>query len=327
MATTQKAVRIHKTGDFDVVQIDTDVPVPEVAENEILVKNKYAGVNFIENYFRIGLYPATYPLTLGREASGEVVKVGSKVTRFAVGDRVAYTLPEAYAQYTVMNQNSKVVKIPENVDYKTAAAILIQGLTALTMTKESYEVKSGDYILVHAAAGGTGSLITQIASKIGAHVIGSVSTPEKAEIAKANGAEFVINYKEEDVVRRVAEITNGEGVAACFDGVGKSTYDTSIACLARKGTMVSFGNASGAVPPISLLSLSAKNLKILRPTLFNYVSTPSEWKYYSDLIFKMLDEGDIKINISKIYPLEEAKQALQDISSGKTTGKLLLEIN
>lgn len=326
MASTQTAIRIHKTGDFDVVQVDKDVPVPSISSTEILIKNSYGGINFIENYFRIGLYPSTYPLILGREGAGEVVKVGPKVTKFAVGDKVAYIHPESYAQYTSIDQGGKVVKLPSGVTEKTAAASILQGLTALTFVKESYEVKKGDYILVHAAAGGTGSIIVQLASSFGAHVIGTVSTPEKAKIAKENGAEYIINYKAEDIVSRVAEITKGAGVIAVFDGVGKSTYETSLAALSRKGTFVSFGNASGAVQPVNLLTLAAKNIKILRPTLHNYVYTAEEWTYYSDLLFKLISEKTVRINISKEYPLSKVKDALRDLASGTTTGKLIVNI-
>ncbi|VVT56116.1 uncharacterized protein SAPINGB_P004827 [Magnusiomyces paraingens] len=325
--STQKAIRIHKTGDFDVVQLDKDVAVPEISDTQILVKNAYAGINFIENYFRIGLYPASYPLTLGREGAGEVVKVGAKVTKFAVGDKVSYVNPNAYAQYTALEQAAKVLKNPEGIDTKLGAASLLQGLTALTFVKEAYEVKAGDYILVHAAAGGTGSIIVQLAHHFGAHVIGTVSTPEKAQIAKENGADYIINYKTEDIVERVNEITKGQGVQGVFDGVGKSTFETSLAALARKGTLVSFGNASGPVPPVSLLSLSAKNLKILRPTLFNYIYSVDEWKYYSELLFKLIADKVVRIKVSNVYPLEKTRDGLRDLFEGKTTGKLLVEID
>lgn len=325
--STQKAVRIHKTGDFDVVVVDSDVPVPAISDSEVLVKNAYGGVNFIENYFRIGLYPASYPLTLGREGAGEIVKVGSKVTKFAVGDQVSYINPNAYAQYTAIGEDAKLIKNPKGVDNKLGAASILQGLTALTFVKEAYEVKKGDYILVHAAAGGTGSIIVQLAASFGAHVIGTVSTPEKAQIAKDNGAEYIINYKTEDVTKRVLEITGGNGVAGVFDGVGKTTYDISLASLARKGTFVSFGNASGAVPPVNLLTLASKNIKILRPALFSYIHTAEEWEHYSTLLFSLIAEGKVKIAVSKEYPLEKTRDAIKDLFDGKTTGKLLVKID
>lgn len=327
--TTQKAIRIHKTGGPEVLQYE-DVPVPEVGDNQLLVKNAYAGVNFIDSYFRQGIYPATLPITLGREGAGEVVKVGANVDKFAVGDTVGFlSLTGAYCEYSAVDVNT-AVRIPHGVDVKTVGAGILQALTALTMTSEAYPVKRGDYVLVWAAAGGTGALLTQFAKYFGAIVIGITSSEEKAEVARQAGATYVINYKaqdekERDVVARVKELTDGKGVAAIFDGVGKDSWETSKACIARKGTIVSFGNASGVVPPVSLLTLT-NNIKVMRPTLYGYTATPEEWEHYSSQLMELLQSGEIKINISKIYPLKDYVQAITDLEGGKTTGKLLIEI-
>lgn len=324
--TTQKAIRIHKAGDFDVVQFDTDVPVPEISETQVLVKNSYAGINFIENYFRIGLYPAKYPLILGREGAGEVVKVGSKVTNFAIGDKVGYLSVDSYAEFTAVESNGMITKLSKSISEETAAASLVQGLTALTFLREAHKVERGDYVLIYAAAGGAGSIFVQLAHRIGAHVIGVVSTEKKAEIAKNFGAEFVINRKTEDIAKRVHEITKGAGVIAVFDSIGAATFDTSLECIARKGTFVSFGNASGPVPPVKLLTLTPKNIKICRPTVLHYVQTPEEWNSYTNELFGLISEGHIKIEISKVYPLSDVRKALEDLSSAETTGKLLVKI-
>lgn len=323
---TQRSIRIHENGGPEVVKLDTDVPVAEISDTQILVKAKYAGVNFIDTYFRSGLYPSTFPSTLGREGAGEVVKVGPKVTKFAVGDRVGYIGQNAYSEYPAFEESALVVKLPEAVEYSTAAASLIQGLTALTFVHEAHEVKKGDYVLIHAAAGGTGSIFVQLAKYYGATVIGTTSSPEKAAIAKANGADYIINYRIESVVDRVKEITQGRGVNAVFDGVGKDTYEISLESVGRKGTLVSFGNASGAVPPVSLLKLSSKNVKLLRPSLFNYLSEPEEWAHYSKLLFKLIDDGNLKISVFKTFPFEETSDAISLLESGKTTGKIIVKI-
>lgn len=323
--TVQNAVRIHETGDFDVVKYETDVPVPEISDNEVLINVKFAGINYIENYFRQGIYTAKLPHTLGREGAGQIVKVGSKVSNFKVGDRVGFIGPGAYAQYTVFSEDAKLYKIPDNVEYKEIAASLLQGLTALTFVHEAHEVKSTDTVLIHAAAGGTGSVLVQLAKERGATVIGTASTPEKAAYAKSLGADHVIISSKEDVLARVKELTNNVGVNVVFDGVGKDTYETSLNSLARKGTFVSFGNASGVVPPVALVGLPG-NIKILRPTLFNYIHTPEEWNHYVSLLFKLIKENKLKITVSAVYPLKEVRQALTDLASRKTTGKLIVEI-
>jgi len=325
---TQKAIRIHETGGLDVLRYE-DVPVPEINDNEILIKNKYAGINFIEKYFRTGLYPAPKPQVLGREASGVVVAKGKDVKDYDIGDNVAYGSPATFAQYTKYDPSIRIFKLPKDASeekHQLYAGLFIQGFTALTFITDAYNVQKGDYILVHAAAGGVGLILTQLIKARGAHVVATASTDEKLKLAKDNGAEFLINSKTDDVVKKVLEFTNNKGVAASFDGVGKDTFQISIDSLARKGTLVSFGNASGAVDPVPLTVLTPKNLKLLRPTVFNYIADKEEWDYYSKELYQLVESGKLNIEISKIYPLSQYRQAAEDLEGRKTTGKLLLEI-
>lgn len=311
-----------------MLRYEEDFPVPEINDDEILVRNKYAGINFIESYFRTGLYPSEKPYVLGREATGVVAQIGSKVTNFEVGDKVAYLSANTFAQYTKYSANGKIFKLPLDADDETMAKFagsLINGLTCLTLIDESYHVKLGDYILVHAVAGGCGLWFTQLIESRGAHVIGCASTKEKLQLAKEYGAEYLINSKEQDIVEEVMKITEGKGVAAVYDGVGKATFDISIDSLARKGTFVSFGNASGALPPFLITKLTPKNLKLLRPMLFNYLASDEEWEKYSSQLRDEIANG-IKVNITKTFPLSEYKEATTLLESGTTTGKLVLSI-
>ncbi|KXL50060.1 hypothetical protein M433DRAFT_141418 [Acidomyces richmondensis BFW] len=321
-----KGVIIEKTGGTEVLQYKTDLPVPEPKEGQILVKNNFIGINYIDTYFRSGLYPApNFPYILGREAEGTVVKTGSGDT-FGIkdGDRVVYMGEGTYAEYTA-TPAAKAVKVPPSIDPHVSAAALLQGLTALTLIRESHPVKKGDWVLVHAAAGGTGLLLCQLLKAVGAYTIGTASTTEKVENAKRAGATYVINYSQDDVKSKVMELTNGQGVIAVFDGVGKSTFDLSLDCLARKGSMISFGNASGAVPPLTISRLSAKNARLMRPTLFNYIVTREEFETYANELFQFIEKGQLDIKIHKTYPLSEVAQAQEDLESRKTSGKLLLD--
>lgn len=303
------------------------VPVPEIKDNQVLVRAHYAGVNFIDSYYREGLYKITkFPHILGSEGSGEIVQVGSKVTNFKVGDRVGYITGQTYQQYVPVDANAQIVPIPDSVDLRTVAAVFIQGMTAATFTKESYEIKKGDTVLIHAAAGGTGGLLVQFAKLRGARVIGTTSTPEKAEIAKTNGADEVILYRTENVAERVAELTNSKGVEAVYDSVGKDTWDISLASVARKGTIISMGNASGPVPPISLLSLAPKNVKVLRPRVYGYISTKEELNHYASELWQFIASGQVKVNISKEFQIMDYKEAIAFLQSGKSTGKLIVKI-
>ncbi|XXG94716.1 T-complex protein 1 subunit delta [Hypoxylon texense] len=324
--TTQKGVIIDKTGGPEVLQYTTDLPVPALVDGQILVKNDYIGVNFIDTYFRTGLYPAPqFPYILGREAEGTVVKTGGGETYgLKEGDKVVWMGEGAYAEYTGVPAKN-AVKIPEGVPPKIAAAALLQGLTALTLVREAHAVQKGDWVLVHAAAGGTGLWLVQLLKSIGANTIGTASTPEKVELALAAGAAHVVNYSHEDVKSKVLELTGGRGVAAVFDGVGKSTFDLSLECVARKGSLVSFGNASGAVPPVAIGRLTAKNARLLRPTVANYVATRDELERYSDELFGFLVRDGLDARIFDVYPLSEVARAHRDLEGRKTTGKLLLD--
>ncbi|KAI9264130.1 hypothetical protein BDA99DRAFT_437862 [Phascolomyces articulosus] len=296
---TMKAIVVEETGGVDKL-IYKDIPLPEPKEGHVVIKNHFVGI------------------------AGEISAVGPGVENFKVGDRVVYIGGSTYSEYSEAKE-ATVEKITNDISYETAAAIGIQALTAWTLVRESYPVKKGDYILIHAAAGGVGLLLCQMCRYLGATVIGTVSSAEKATLARENGADYVINYTEEDVVAKVNEITNGLGCHGVLDGVGKSTWEISLQCARRLGSVISFGNASGVVPPISISILAQKNLKIMRPTLFNYMATREESQKWWGEVFELLSKNVIKTHIYKIYELVDAQQAHIDIESRKTTGKLLLK--
>ncbi|KAI9732326.1 MAG: NADPH:quinone reductase [Cirrosporium novae-zelandiae] len=326
---TMNGILIEKTGGTEVLDWHTDLPVPTPSANQILVKNSYIGINYIDTYFRTGLYPAPKPEILGREAAGSVVKVGDgsdKVYGIKEGDKVVWMGAGAYAEYTAVSAE-RVMKIPKEIEEKDAAACMLQGLTALTLVRDAYEVKKGDWILIHAAAGGVGLWLAQILKSIGARTIGTAGGPEKVKLAEEHGVEVGVDYKAvgmDGVVKVVKEKTGGLGVAAVFDGVGKSTFECSMECLARKGSMVSFGNASGAVPPVTITRLSQKNAKLLRPTLFNYIVTREEFETASNDLFSFMIKDKMDVRIHEIYPLKDIARAHQDLEGRKTTGKLIL---
>ncbi|RFU77330.1 nadph2:quinone reductase [Trichoderma arundinaceum] len=327
LPATMKAIQISKNGGPEVLEYN-DVPVPTLAAGQVLVKNHFAGVNYIDTYFRSGLYPApTLPLTMGREASGEVVAAHDSVSRFAPGTRVAYMAgaPSAgYAEYTAVNADS-VVAIPDALSSEEAAAIYLQGLTAWTFIREAGEVKPGQWTLVHAAAGGVGTLLVQMLRSVGAKIIATASTDEKLALAKKYGADYLVNSND-DIVSKVKEITGGHGVDAIFDGVGKATFDADLQMIALKGHLISFGNASGAVPPVNILQLGAKNVKLMRPVVNGYVSTRPDLERYTSELFDLVISKKVEVKIHNIYPLKDAAQAHIDLESRKTTGKLLLKL-
>ncbi|KAG0683486.1 NADPH:quinone reductase [Pichia californica] len=330
----QAVIFYDQNGGPEVLKYSTEFPVPKISETEILVKNIFTGINFIEVYFRNGIYPAKFPYIPGREASGEVVAVGSSVTNFKIGDKIAYLGNENFAQYTKLPSNKvSILNLGENVtneQLKIYAAALLQGLTALTFINEAYKVKEGDYILVTAAAGGVGLILDQLIGKVKkAHVIAVASSEEKLAKAKANGAEFLLNSSElsvEDLEKKILEITNGKGVNAVFDSIGKDTFELDLKVIKRKGTIISYGNASGAVPPLPINRLSPKNITLLRPQLFGYVSEPEEFKHYTSELFKLIDSKQLNIDIHKVYELKDYPTATRDLEGRKTTGKLLLAI-
>ncbi|KFY76933.1 hypothetical protein V499_03537, partial [Pseudogymnoascus sp. VKM F-103] len=302
--TTQKAVQIEKTGGVEVLHY-RDLPVPTPAEGEVLIKNNFIGINYIDTYFRSGLYPAPKPEILGREAEGTIVSLASsgEFHNLKVGDRVVFLHVNSYAEYTSVPA-SKVQVVPSSIGPGIAAAALLQGLTAITLIREAHYVEKGDWVLVHAAAGGVGLWLVQLLRTVGAKVIGTSSTKEKLALAHENGADWTVNYKQEDIVARVKEITGGEGVRVVFDSIGKDQFENDLEVVARKGTVVSFGNASGPVPPLTISRLSAKNARLLRPTLFNYIATREEFDKYTK---------ELRGNLNFI-PLRDSDEGLNHIS-------------
>jgi NADPH:quinone reductase len=315
-----KAVFVEQPGGLENLKY-ADIPKPSPGPGQALVKIAAAGVNFIDIYFRKGVYPAPPPIVLGSEGAGTVEAVGPDVKNVAPGDRVAYAMPRgSYAEYHVVPA-WQLVKIPASVDFQTAAAAMLQGMTAHYLTHSTYPLKPGDSCLIHAAAGGTGSLIVQMAKMLGAHVIATVGTEDKAKQAKAAGADEVIIYTKEDFAAKA------KGVHVVYDSVGQSTFLKSLDCLRPRGMMVSFGNASGAVTEFSPLILSQKgSLFLTRPTLANYTATIEELAWRAADVLNWIEQGKLKLNIHKVYPLTDAAQAQRDLESRNTTGKLLLRV-
>ncbi|KAL4887535.1 hypothetical protein BJY04DRAFT_212570 [Aspergillus karnatakaensis] len=326
---TMKAIVASETGSPSVLTVTPHHPTPQPAANQLLVKNHIIGINYIDIYFRTGLYPSPKPEILGREAVGTVVSLGPGENKynFKVGDRVAWLSTGAYAEYTAVPAEKAVV-VPEGISDEVVMGSLLSGLTVLTLVKEAYPVEKGEWVLLHAAAGGAGYLMTQVLKSLGAKVIGTAGGKEKVELVKSLGADYVIDYRSEegkDWVGRVKEITGGKGVDVVYDSVGKDTWEGSLEAVKRKGMVVWFGNASGPVPPLPLPKLSPKCLKVARPTLFSYIETREEFEYYINELFELLKSGDLKVKIHKVYPLDQVAQAHTDLEGRKTTGKLLLK--
>jgi NADPH2:quinone reductase len=284
------------------------------------------GVNFIEVYFRNGVYKAALPLTLGSEAAGTVEELGPGVTGFAAGDAVAsVSVLGSYAEYALVPA-AALVKVPETLTMQQAAAALLQGMTAHYLSHSTFPLKAGDTALVHAGAGGVGLLLTQMATRLGARVITTVSTAEKAELSRSAGASDVILYTEKDFAAEVKRLTGGKGVDVVYDSVGKTTFEGSLNCLRPRGLLVLFGASSGPVPPFDLIHLSSKgSLFITRPTLWHYVATRAELEWRSGDVLGWAAKGELKLRTEHVYPLSEAAQAQTDLEDRKTTGKILLE--
>ena len=318
------AIRITEFGGTDKLRWE-EVAVGEPGPGQVRVRNTAVGLNFIDTYHRTGLYPNQLPLTLGMEGAGVVEKVGPKVKDFKVGDRVAYANPiGAYAD-VVLRPAERLVKIPAGVDDKVAASVMLKGMTAWYLCKRTYKVKKGDTIVVHAAAGGVGQILCQWAKALGATVIGTVGSDAKAVIAKKCGCKHVIVIPREDLVARVKAITKGKGVPVVYDGIGKDTWDASLDCLAPRGMMVSFGNASGPVTQINPGILAAKgSLFLTRPTLFHYVASRPELLAAARDLFSMIKSKKVKISVNQTYPLRDAARAQADLESRKTTGSTVL---
>jgi NADPH2:quinone reductase len=315
---------MHETGGPEVMRWE-EVEVGPPGPGEVRVRNTALGLNFIDTYHRTGLYPMPLPTTLGMEGAGVVEAVGPKVKGFKAGDRVAYANPIGSYAEVCLRPVARLVKIPTGVDDKIAAAIMLKGMTAWYLCKRTFKVGKGQTILVHAAAGGVGQILSQWAKYLGATVIGTVGSEEKAALAKKAGCKHVIVTSKEDFVARVKEITKGKGVPVVYDGVGKDTFMGSLDCLAPRGYMVSFGNASGAVTQFNPGLLAAKgSLFLTRPTLFNYTATPEDLAAAARDLFAVVKKKVVKISINQTYPLREAAQAHRDLEARKTTGSTIL---
>jgi NADPH2:quinone reductase len=319
-----KAVEVSRTGGPEVLEYK-DVPEPQPKPNEVLVDIKAAGLNFIDVYFREGRYPSKLPFIVGQEAAGVVEKVGSEVTSLKPGDHVAYAgLQGAYAERAAVAAD-RLVKIPGGVSFEQAAALMVQGMTAHYLVKSTYPLKSGESCLIHAAAGGVGQLLVQMAKTIGAVVIATAGSDEKCEIARKAGADHVINYEKQDFEEESKRLTGGEGVHVVYDGVGKTTFEKGLNILQPRGYMVLFGGASGAVPPFDLIKLSQKgSLYVTRPTLAAYVATREELEWRASEVMGWVAAGKLKISLGQSYRLAEAERAHRDLEGRKTTGKTLL---
>jgi len=322
-----RAIQITRTGGPEVLEVK-ELPAPTPGTGQALVRIEASGVNFIDVYFREGRYPSALPFIPGQEAAGVVEAVGpedpAQPTGLKVGDRVAWCgALGTYAEYALAPAD-RLVHVPDEITSKQAAAALLQGMTAHYLAFSTYPIQSGDSVLIHAGAGGVGLLLIQIAKRLGARVLTTVSTDEKAALARAAGADEVIVYTREDFATRVRELTNGNGLPVVYDSVGKSTFEGSLASLQRRGMLVLFGGSSGAVPPFDLIKLSTGSLFVTRPTLRDYMATRKELDWRSGDLFRWIAEGSLNLRIEHTYPLTEAAQAHRDLEARKTTGKLLL---
>ena len=320
-----KAIRIHETGGPEVLRFD-DVEIGAPGPREVLVRHTAIGVNFIDTKYRKGDYPAELPVILGNEAAGVVEAIGDGVTEVAVDDRVAYGVgpPGADAEYRVMPPRNLVV-LPEAIDDKTAAAMMLKGLTAHYLARSSYVAGAGDTVLVQAAAGGVGTILCQLLSQAGATIIGSVSSDEKAGQAAAHGCTHPVVHTKEDLLERVRAITDGEGVSAVYDSVGKDTFETSLKCLRRRGTMVSFGTASGPIPPFDLFRLNLMgSLYVTSAGLADYTATREEMLGRANELFALVADGTLRIEVNQTWPLADAAEAHRALESRGTIGSSVL---
>lgn len=317
------AVRVHANGGPEAL-IYEDVPVADPGPGEVLLRQHAIGVNFIDVYHRTGLYKlAGFPATLGSEGAGDVIAVGPGVEKFKVGDRAAYAGPiGAYAEVRLVPAD-RLVKLPDAIDYDTAAAMLLQGMTVRYLLRETYRVSADTTMLLHAAAGGVGLIACQWAHALGATIIGTVSSDEKAELAKANGCTHVINTKRDDFVARVRELTEGRGCDVVYNSVGKDTFPKSLDCLKPKGLWVSFGNSSGPVPPFELTALKG-SLFATRPSLLAYTAATQDLEQNAAELFGMVLSKRIRISVNHRYPLAHAADAHRDLEARRTTGSIIL---
>lgn len=320
-----KAIRMTETGGPEVLQL-VDIEQPRPGPGEVLIEHKAIGVNFIDTYMRSGLYPVTLPFVPGNEGAGVVLEVGPGVEDFKPGDRVAYCGGNGggYSEQRVMPAG-RVLKLPDDISFERGAAMTLKGLTAWFLLRRTYPVKPGDIVLYHAAAGGVGLIFGQWAKHLGATVIGTAGSPEKIELAKAHGFDHVINYREENFVERVREITGGKMCQVVYDSVGKDTFPASLDCLRPLGMFVSFGQSSGMVPPFSISLLQQKgSLFATRPVLFHYIAERKELDTAAEELFDVVRKGVVRIVINQRYKLEEAAKAHDDLESRRTSGTTIL---
>lgn len=321
-----KVIRIHEAGGPEVLSWD-DITVGRPGPKEVRLRHTAVGVNFMDIYHRNGLYPLpSLPTVLGVEGAGLVEEVGRDVEDIAAGQRVAYISmpPGAYAQERLIPADDVVV-LPEGINDRQAAAAIGKGLTAEYLLRRTYRVQPGDFILVHAAAGGVGLMLCQWARHLGATVIGTVSSDEKADIARANGCGHAIVYSRENFAERVREITNGEGVPVVYDSVGHATFEGSLNCLRPRGLMVSFGAASGPLPPINVMTLTEKgSLYLTRPTLFTYIAKREERLAAAEALFDVILNGHVNVNVTRTFPLKDAPLAHRELEARRTTGSMIL---
>jgi NADPH2:quinone reductase len=319
-----KAIQVKETGGPEKMEL-VDLPQPVPGPGQALVKIAASGVNFIDVYFRAGLYKAELPVTLGSEAAGTVESVGAGVTEFAPGDRVAYAMARgSYAEYAVVPA-AQLVKIPAAIDFQTAAAAMLQGMTAHYLTHSTFALKSGDTCLVHAAAGGAGLLLVQMAHRIGARVFGTVSTEAKAQLARQAGADEIIFYTHQDFEAEVRRLTGGRGVDVVYDSVGATTFAKSLGCLRPRGMLALFGQSSGPVPPFDPNILNAKgSLFLTRPSLAHHLATREELLWRAGDVLGWIASGELRIRVDRVYPLAEAAEAHRTLEGRHTAGKLLL---
>jgi NADPH:quinone reductase len=322
-----KAVRVHEVGGPEVMRIE-DIEIPPPGPGEVLVRNHAIGVNFIDIYFRTGHYPApAFPFTPGNEAAGEVVALGKGVKGFKEGDRVAYVASlGCYAEQRIVAAD-RLIKLPKSISYETAAGMMLKGLTARYLLRRCYKVRKGDRVLIQAAAGGTGQILSQWAKALGATVIGTAGSPEKAKLAKKAGAKHVILYREEDFAARVKEITKGKLCDVVYDGVGKATFPASLDCLRPLGLFVSFGSASGAIEDFNLAELTKRgSLYATRPTLNTYTASHEDLMKSARDLIRVVTKGDVKIAVNEIAKLDDVVRVHQDLESRATTGSTVLVV-
>ena len=320
-----KAVKIQKAGGPEVLKLE-EITLGKPGNDEVLIEHVAIGLNYIDTYHRSGLYPLKLPSGIGMEASGIIKELGPNVSNFSVGDKIAYAGQPlgGYSTHRIY-PTKNIVKVPENVDLNIAGTLMTKGLTAFYLLYKTYPVKKGETILFHAAAGGVGQILCQWAKSLGVKVIGTVGSDEKVDLAKKYGCEEVINYSKEDFAKKVLDLTNGTGVPVVYDGVGKSTFEKSCECLEIRGTMISFGNASGALDPINVAKvLQPKGLYFTRPSMQQYLRTNEEINEAASALFEKISSGDIKIEIFKKYKLDEVENAHRDLEARKIIGPAII---